>query len=119
MQDTELLRAALVGYQHQASVLTNRIEEIKQQLGSQTSDRAPKPGTDTTKRQVSAAGRRRMADAQKRRWAAFHEQSGSPAKKAPGKGKGRRKMSAAGRERIAEATRKRWAAYRAQKGASK
>lgn len=117
MLDTELLRAALVGYQHQVSVLTDRIAEIKQQLGSQSSDGAVKPVADTSKRQVSAAGRRRMADAQKRRWAAFHDKNGTPAKKASGKGQGKRKMSAAGRERIAAATRKRWAAYRAQKAA--
>jgi len=61
---------------------------------------------------MSAAGRRHIAAAQRKRWAAV--------KKSQAQGKGaekpaapkKRKMSAAARKRIGEATRKRWAAFR-------
>jgi len=54
---------------------------------------------------MSAAGRARIAAAQKLRWA----------KQRKG-GKGRRKMSAAGRAKIAAAARKRWAKVKAAGG---
>jgi hypothetical protein len=114
--DEQLLRAALFGYQHQAEMLAVKIAEIKAQLSGTPGGRQ-QTVTDTgnTKRVVSPAGRRRMAEAQRRRWAEVHKANGTPATKAPAKTK--RKMSAAGRKRIAEATRKRWEAYRAQKAA--
>jgi len=63
------------------------------------------------KRTMSAAGRKRIAAAQRKRWAA--QKTAGPA--APAK---KRHMSAAGRKRIAEAARKRWAALRAEKAAA-
>jgi hypothetical protein len=69
-----------------------------------------------TKRIVSAASRRKMALAQKARWANIRKKSrpmaaGKTTSQAPAK----RKISAAGRKRIAAATRARWAAFRAAK----
>ena len=58
---------------------------------------------------MSAAGRRRMSEAAKARWAARRKQVAKPA---PQKNNGRRTMSAAGRKKIAEAQRKRWAAIK-------
>jgi hypothetical protein len=58
---------------------------------------------------MSAAGRRRIAAAQKKRWAALKAHAKIAAKPAAPK---KRKMSAAARKRIGEATRKRWAALR-------
>jgi hypothetical protein len=58
---------------------------------------------------MSSAARKRIAAAQKKRWAEYHRSKEAPAKK--------RKLSAAGRQRIIEATKKRWAAVRAQKAA--
>jgi hypothetical protein len=63
---------------------------------------------------MSAAGRRRIAAAQRKRWAALKQ--GSVAKAAPAKKK--RKISAAGMKRIVAATKKRWAAYHAKKRAA-
>jgi len=54
---------------------------------------------------MSAAGRRRISLAQKRRWAKASGQTPKP----------RRQMSAAGRRRIAAAQRARWAKVRAGK----
>jgi hypothetical protein len=105
--DYSLLEAALIGYEHQRELLAVKIAEIQRQLGSApaaTSDEAPK------KRVMNVAARKRIALAQRKRWAEFHKTQGAPAKK--------RMMSAEGRERIAEATRKRWAEFRAAKAAA-
>jgi len=58
---------------------------------------------------MSAAGRRRIAAAQRKRWAAVRKsQSQGKGVAAPKK----RKLSAAARKRMGDATRKRWAAVR-------
>jgi len=60
---------------------------------------------------MSAAGRARIAAAQRRRWAKLRKgKAGRPAKKGRG-------MSAAGRARIAAAQKRRWAAFRAKQKA--
>jgi hypothetical protein len=102
--DYSLLEAALIGYQHQRELLAQKIAEIQQQLGNSTETESD---TGPRKRVMNTAARKRIALAQKKRWAEFHKTKGAPAKK--------RMMSAEGRERIAEATRKRWAEFRAAK----
>jgi hypothetical protein len=72
---------------------------------------APKRGG---RRRMSAAGRKRISEAVKARWAARRTQAAKPAAK---KTSVRRTMSAAARKKIAEAQRKRWAAYRKAKTA--
>src|SRR5205809_4453905 len=62
------------------------------------------------KRTMSAAGRRRVAAAQRKRWAELKKAQTEKAK--PVK---KRKLSAAGRKRIIAATKKRWAEYKAKK----
>jgi hypothetical protein len=64
------------------------------------------------KRTMSAAARRRIAQAQRARWAKFRKQT--PQTKAKGSNSGSRRISAAGRKRIAAAARARWARVRAQ-----
>ena len=58
------------------------------------------------KRGLTPAGRRRLSEKMKARWAARRKQV---AKLAPQKTSGRRTMSAASRKKMAEAQRKRWA----------
>jgi hypothetical protein len=74
-------------------------------------------GADTkTKRIVSAASRRKMALAQKARWANIRKKSRPMAvARTTSPTPAKRKISAAGRKRIAAATRARWAAFRAAK----
>jgi 16S rRNA G1207 methylase RsmC len=60
-----------------------------------------------TKRTLSAAGRRRISQAQKKRWATARKES---MPQVPAK----RTMSASARKKIALAQRKRWAQVRAQ-----
>ena len=64
-------------------------------------------------RTISASARRRMAEAQKARWAKVRGRSRSAGKKAA-KSSGKRRLSAAARRKIAEAQRARWARVRAQ-----
>jgi hypothetical protein len=60
---------------------------------------------------MSAAGRRAIAEAQRKRWAVVKREAVAP-EPAPAK-KAKRKLSAAGRAAIIAATKKRWAAKRA------
>ena len=68
------------------------------------------------KRVLSPAARKRIAAAQKKRWAAFKRQKAEGDKpeveRKPDQQNPRRTMSAAARKRIGDATRKRWAARR-------
>ena len=59
------------------------------------------------RRGLTPAGRRRLSEKMKARWAARRKQIAKPA---PQKTSGRRTMSPAARKKIAEAQRKRWAA---------
>lgn len=68
------------------------------------------------KRRLSPAGRKRIAEGVKRRWAAIKAAKAGPMAKAASKTAktpAKRRISAAGRKRIAEAAKKMWAARRA------
>ena len=116
-QDSEFLAAALIGYQQRRAEIDGKIAALRQQLGGNWAS-VPAGSSDGTRparqRTMSAAGRKRIAEAQRKRWKAFHQaQEPAAAKNAPAA----RRMSAAGRKRIAEATKKRWAAFRKAKKA--
>jgi hypothetical protein len=102
-QDTELLEAALIGFQHKRDQLEQRIAELRSQIGGLPATRPAAAASE-----ASAPGRR-IALAQKKRWAAYKAEHG-PKAAAPKPQK--RAISAAGRARIVAATKKRWAAYR-------
>jgi hypothetical protein len=70
--DHALLEAALIGYQHQAAQLADKIAEIRRQLGAKSPSAAPKAATPVKRRSMSAAARKRIAAAQKKRWAEYH-----------------------------------------------
>jgi hypothetical protein len=74
--DTSLLTAALTGYQQQLSEIDTKIAEIKGRLARATGvARSEVPGLSVQPkaRKMSAAARKRIADAQKKRWAAYRE----------------------------------------------
>ncbi len=101
--DQSVLAMALIGYEAEKRKIEGIVADIQAQLGdgrpSGTIQTAPK------KRTLSVAARRRIAAAQRKRWAAIKKAKAQPAKP-------KRKLSAAGRKAIIEATRKRWAAVR-------
>src|SRR5579859_7231848 len=96
--DHNLLQAALAGYLHHLAGIDRRIAELQARLGGTASETSapPKKGT------MSVAGRKRVAAAQKKRWAAVKQAKAAQARP-------KRKMSAAARKRIGDAARKRWA----------
>jgi hypothetical protein len=108
---TEIIHAAIEGFESQKRRLDSQIAELRHLLHGEPMEAVAASKPPTRKRSISAAGRRKIAAAQKARWAKVKKSAPSPAAGAPAKGK--RKLSAAGRKAISEATKKRWALKRA------
>ena len=76
--DTSILQAALVGYRHQLSEVSRKMDEIRRRLGgngsigatSLTADGAPR------KRYLSPEALKRISAAQEKRWAAYRAAKG-------------------------------------------
>jgi hypothetical protein len=69
--DTSLLEAALVGYQAEHARITAALADIQKRLGgSKTGWRAAKPLKHAKTHRISPEGRARIAEAQRKRWAA-------------------------------------------------
>lgn len=119
MQDTELLKAALIGFQQMRDHVEQKIADLRSRINGGRGSRPASPGAPDSsapvKRTMSAAARRRIALAQKKRWAAYKATRGKAAAAKPKK----RILSAAGRARIVAATKKRWAAFRKAKQTGK
>ena len=114
----EILAAALQGLEAQRARLDAHIAETRRLLGARPQQPTAPPDVVRPKRKMSAAGRKRIAAATKKRWAEFHQKQAEAAKTAKepaAAAKPKRKMSAAGRKRIADATRKRWAEFHRKK----
>ena len=102
----EIINAAILGFDEQKRRIDEQIRGLRSLLAEGTAaintDGAPGP-----RRKMSAAGRRAIAEAQRKRWAAkVATQSEMQPKK-------KRRLSAAGRAAIVAAAKKRWAAKRA------
>jgi len=101
--DRSVLEMALVGYQRSLENTQEKIADIQRQLGIRPTKAAASvtTGEAKPKRRMSAVARKRIALAQKKRWAAFHQAEGpEPAKKtavmaAPAKAVAKRKLSPA------------------------
>jgi hypothetical protein len=107
----EIINAAILGFEEQKSRLDVQIAELLAMLPGGAAD--PTATSEPTKRprkKMSAAGRRAIAEAQRKRWAAAKGESKTKASKP------KRKLSEAGRAAIIAATKKRWAAKRAAEG---
>jgi hypothetical protein len=104
----EIVEAAIFGFEEQKRRLDAQIIELRGLFPNGhkvVRADAPAPG----KKRMSAAGRRAIAEAQRKRWAT--QKAGAQA--APAPKKARRKLSAAGRAAIVAALKKRWAAKKA------
>jgi hypothetical protein len=105
----EIIKAAIVGFEQQKLHADTQIAELRNLLtGGPVTSATPEP-TKGKRRKMSAAARKRIGDAQRKRWAASKGEAELPSKTVTAKPK--RKMSAAGRKAISEATKKRWAAF--------
>lgn len=77
LQDTSFLTAALEGLELQRNRLEDQIRQVRAMLGGRRG-RAARAGVSglgkpARKRQLSAAARKRIALAQKRRWAEYRK----------------------------------------------
>ena len=114
----EIISAAIAGYESQKTRIDQQIAELRSILTRGRSKFASKPdGTSPKRKKFSAATRRRMKEAQQRRWAKIRGAS-EPSVPVTVSSKPKRKISAAGRKSIAEVARKRWAAVKAAKAKS-
>jgi hypothetical protein len=71
--DQSLLEAALMGYEEQRRRIEAAIADLRGRLGGSkqpVKDSAPEAKPARKKRHISAEGRRRIAEAQRKRWAA-------------------------------------------------
>jgi hypothetical protein len=103
----DILEAALIGYQQRANEIEAKIAELRREIGSPTATVRGRK-----RRRLSTEARRKIAEAQRKRWAKAKGQTATkPARK-------KRHLSAAARQRIATAQKKRWAEFRAKKKAT-
>jgi hypothetical protein len=106
----EIINAAIGGFEQQKTHIDAQIAELRSLLTGGPGEPAATPEpTKGKRRKMSAAARKRIGDAQRKRWAASKGEAELPSKTVTAKPK--RKMSAAGRKAISEATKKRWAAF--------
>ncbi|MGA2434470.1 MAG: hypothetical protein ABSG25_04215 [Bryobacteraceae bacterium] len=112
----EVITAAILGFEEQKRHIDSRISELKAMLSGGPAEPAATPEAAPRKRKkFSAATRRKMKEAQQRRWAKIKGEAESSAPAArPAPSKPKRKLSAAGRAAIIAATKKRWALQRAE-----
>jgi len=100
---------------HQAIALKERIAKLEKKLaailGTSAPASAPVEGTGRRRNKMSAAGRARIAAAQRARWAKVNADKPATAKKT----KSKRTMSAATRAKMAVAAKARWAKRKAGK----
>ena len=88
--DASVLEVALRGYRAELQRIADKITAIRKDLVVRASsaptltDRARTRHTDPAKpkRGMSSAGRKHIAEAQRKRWAAYHAEHNAPARKA-------------------------------------
>jgi hypothetical protein len=95
------MEAALIGLQQKQTEVEARIAELKRRLGHQPAEAPPAPVRK--RRRLSAAARKRIADATKKRWAEFRAKkaAAAAAKAAPRKRRAK-KAAAAPKPKAAE-----------------
>jgi hypothetical protein len=113
----EIITAAIEGFEAQKTRIDAQIAELRAVLtGGSTEPAAPSESPTRKRKRFSAASRRKMAMAQKARWAKIKGESEPPAPAKPEATKPKRRISKEGMAKIIAATKKRW---RLQKAAAK
>ena len=111
----EIALAAIAGFELQKSQIDSQIAELRSMLDGRRTASAVTPSESGKRKRFSLASRRKMAAAQRARYAKLRGES-EPTEAATTKPK--RKMSAAGRRAISMAAKKRWKAIKAAKKAA-
>ena len=104
--NSDILTAALIGFEVQKDRIDSKIAEIRLLIGGGRKEADAASDSGKPKRKVSAAARRRMAKAQRLRWKKI--KAGGPAQAEAAKPK--RVLSASARRAISAAQKARWAA---------
>ena len=102
----EVITAAIEGFETQKTRIDAQIADLRALLNGTTQPSAASAEPKGKRRKMSAAARKRIGDAQRKRWAESKGESESPAKAVTTKPK--RRLSAAGRANIIAALKKRW-----------
>jgi hypothetical protein len=80
MTHADLLQAALIGYQAESARIEQAMAEIRRELKPTAGKAAAAPkGQKPAKRKMSAAGRKRIIAAVKKRWAEYNKKKASEA----------------------------------------
>src|ERR1035437_8034641 len=107
----EIINAAVEGFEQQKLRIDVQIAELRQMLtGTPTATAAAPEAPKGKRRKMSAAARKRIGDAQRKRWAESKKESAPSSPVAPEAPKPKRKLSAAGKAAIVAALKKRWKA---------
>jgi hypothetical protein len=106
---SEIIEAAIDGLEAKKRHIDGQIAELRAMITSATA-----PGPRVGKRKFSPAARRRMREAQQRRWAKVKGESATASVAKASRPD--RRLSAAGRKAIVDALKKRWAAKKAAEG---
>src|ERR1700730_17700 len=116
--NTEILTAAIDGFEAQKTRIDAQIAALRALLDGRGAVPVTTAQPLTPKRRkMSAAARKRIGDAQRKRWAESKGQAELPSAATRKAAKPKRKLSAAGRKRIIEATKRRWAAIKSARQA--
>lgn len=82
----EIINAAILGFEQQKRQIDTKIAELRAMLPGGTTQTAATPEpTKRKRRKMSAAGRKAISEATKRRWAAFHAAQQASEQPAPKK----------------------------------
>jgi hypothetical protein len=112
---SDILVAAIEGFELQKKQIDNKIAEIRQMLSEgPTETVATSEAPVGTRKKFSAAARKRMAEAQKLRFAKLKGETEPPSPVTPEPPKAKRKISAEGMKRIIAATKERWRRQKAE-----
>ncbi len=113
----EIITAAIEGFESQKHRIDGQIAELRAMLPGGRTEPVATPEMPRGKRKkFSAAARKRMKEAQQRRWAKIRGESEPSAPTTPEPEKPERRISEEGMKRIIAATKKRW---RLQKAGTK
>jgi hypothetical protein len=108
----EIVNAAIEGFEQQKLRIDSQIAELRAMLpGGRTVQASTAEAPGRKRRNLSAAARKRIGDAQRKRWAESKGETASSS--SPAAAKPKRKLSAAGKAAIVAAQKKRWAAKKA------
>ena len=112
----DIIAAAIGGYEFQKTRIDTRIAELRNLLAGRSTETAATPQPPKRKRRkISAAGRKAIAEAQRKRWAASKKAAEPSVAATPQAPEPKRRISKAGMARIIAATKERWARVRAAK----